>query len=324
MHAYTLKFSMKHFIFPLLAFAAVSVQAQQLSPQTLNNAGSSKIAGGIILEDALGGFTTASTSTSVFMYTQDFLQPDAGSTTVVPVLNNVVLSGGSTLDNAGTTFINGPLMLEFTHGEFASITLQQGSNMLTQGILQPYSSGAILPVTGLELYAKRINPNTVELNWKTQTEISNKGFFIERKKDNENSFTGIHFTATAALGGNSSFPLQYTYNDNNNYTGKTWYRIKQDDIDGRSIYSAIRIVDGSNSKQALLQVWPVPASGPVNVLVSGIAGSDKLIVVDAAGSVVQQVPVQNNSSMQLSRLMPGTYILRLAANKDLVQKIIIQ
>lgn len=324
MHAYTLKFSMKHFIFPLLVFATTWVQAQQLSPQTLNSAGSSKIAGGIILEDALGGFATASTNTSVFMYTQDFLQPDAGSTTVIPVLNNVVLSGGSTTDNAGTTLINGNLMLEFTLGETASITLQQGSNMLTQGILQPYSTGAILPVTGLELYAKRINPTTVELNWKTQTEINNKGFFIERKKDNENSFTGIHFTATAALGGNSSFPLQYTYNDNNNYTGKTWYRIKQDDNDGRSTYSAIRIVDGSNGKQALLQVWPVPSSGPVNVLVSGIAGADKLFVVDAGGRVVQQLTVQNNSSIQLNKLLPGTYIIRLAENKELVQKIIIQ
>ncbi len=315
---------MRHFIFSLLAFLTASVHAQQISPQTLNSAGSSKTAGGIILEDALGGFATASTNTSVFMYTQDFLQPDAGSTTVIPVLNNVTLSGGSTLDNAGSTFINGPLMLEFTVGEFASTSLQQGSNMLTQGILQPYSTGAILPVTGLDFYAKRVSPATVELNWKTQTEINNKGFYIERKKDNESSFTSIHFTATAALGGNSNFPLQYMYTDNNNHTGKTWYRIKQDDNDGRSTYSAIRMVDGTDGKQAMMQVWPVPSTGPVNVLVSGITGADKLFVMDAAGRVVQQLAVQNNSSIQLSRLIPGTYIIRLAEHKELLQKIVIQ
>src|SRR6218665_1993425 len=141
--------------------------AQQLSPQTVNAAGKSYNNGGIFLEDALGGLLVSAIATPTFMYTQDFLQPDAGSTNIIPPINDVVLSSGSGIDNAGTTFINGNAMIEFTVGEAASITLNSAGNMLTQGILQPYITGPVLPVTGLELQAKRTGINTVLLNWTT-------------------------------------------------------------------------------------------------------------------------------------------------------------
>ncbi len=298
--------------------------AQQLNPQGINCSGGSKTADGIILEDATGGLLVNSFNTSTFLYTQDILQPDGGTTTSVPVIVDVNFSGtGYGVTTAGTTFIDGSSMLEFTAGEFASITLEGNGNLLTQGILQPYNTGTALPVTGLALFVQRMDEAKVEVKWKTETEINNKGFYIERKKDNENSFTSIHFTPTAALGGNSSLPLQYLYYDNNNYTGKTLYRIKQEDNDGHSTYSDIRVVNGL-SKHTLMKVWPIPSSGPVNVLVSGIVNTDKLLVIDVAGRVVQQSPVQNNSTIQINRLPPGTYIIRLAENRELLQKIIVQ
>lgn len=114
---------------------------QQLSPQTLNAAGKSSNAGGVLLEDAVGGFIVSIITTPTFMYTQGFIQPDAGTTTIIPPINDVVFSSGSGFDNAGTTFIAGGAMLEFTVGEFISITQNGGSNLLTQGILQPYKTG---------------------------------------------------------------------------------------------------------------------------------------------------------------------------------------
>ena len=83
----------------------LTAKAQQLTPQTINNGGGTKAAGGIVLEDALGGLLVSSLSNTVFLFTQDFLQPDAGTTSSIPFINNVTLSSGSGIDNAGTTFI---------------------------------------------------------------------------------------------------------------------------------------------------------------------------------------------------------------------------
>lgn len=297
--------------------------AQQLSPQTVNAAGKSHSNGGIFLEDALGGLLVSTIATPTFMYTQDFLQPDAGSTNIIPPINDVVLSSGSGVDNAGTTLLNNNIMLEFTIGEFASITQLNGNNMLTQGILQPHSLGVVLPVTGFDLGARRTDAQTVSLNWKTVQEFSNKGFHIERKYENENSFSTIGYMATAALDGNSSLPLFYQKNDNNSFTGKTYYRIRQEDIDGSSTYSPVRMVDGI-ATTASMKVWPIPSAGPVNVVVNGITKADQLLLFDMNGKMVQKKVVQNGLSIKLTNLGAGTYIIKLAGNNDLVQKIVVQ
>jgi|RhiMetdeSRZDD1v2_1073273.scaffolds.fasta_scaffold00206_18 type IX secretion system substrate protein len=300
------------------------VNAQQLTPNTINAAGQSHSAGGLLLEDAMGGLVVNPVSNTIFMYTPDFLQPEAGTTTTPPPIGNVRLFGVAGVDNGGTTFINNGLMLEFTVGEVASITYTQGANMLTQGILQPFNTGGVLPVLGLELYAKRISNTQVQLDWKTIQEINNKGFYIERRKENENSFANVGFVNSAALNGNSSFPLQYQKLDNNNFGGKTYYRVKQEDIDGRSTWSVIRIVTGTDGKQTVMQVWPVPSTGPVNVLVSGISHADNLMVFDMSGKLIQRQVIQANTSVSVTGLAKGAYIIRLGNQPDIVQRIVIQ
>jgi hypothetical protein len=134
--------NLKHMLHFKLAFLIVLVtsfvQAQQLTSQTFSAAGTSSSNGNVVLEYTLGGLSISTISTSTFMYTQGFLQPDAGITHTLPHINDVVFSSGSTLDNSGTTFINGSIMVEFSLGEMACATLNGANNMLTQGILQPY------------------------------------------------------------------------------------------------------------------------------------------------------------------------------------------
>lgn len=306
----------------LLFYTAAS--SQRLIPQTINAAGKSSSNGGVLLEDAVGGFVVATISTPTFMYTQDFLQPDAGTTLIIPPINDVTLSSGSGVDNGGTTFIAGNTMIEFTVGEAASITLNSGSNMLTQGILQPYTIGAVLPIIGLEFYAKRINNTQVQLDWKTIQEINNKGFYVERKKENEGSFASIGFENSKALNGNSSFALQYQKLDNNNFTGITYYRLTQEDIDGRTTYSVVRIVKGDANKQLTMQVWPVPAVSFFNVAVNGLSKPDMLQVVDMSGRLVKSYTIQNQIQQQVYGLPAGTYFIKLASDKTIGQKVIVQ
>jgi hypothetical protein len=308
----------------LFFFISATAQAQKITIQTISAAGSYFSAGGLQLESSMGGLAVMTTKTPVFMYTQDFLQPDAGVTSSIPIINDVVLNSGAGLDNAGSSFANGNARIDFTLGEFASITYSQGSSMLTQGILQPLNIGAALPITKLEFYAKRVNNSQVQLDWKTLQETNNKGFHIERKKENEIGFTSIGFVPSMAPGGNSGLPLKYQKLDNNSFNGNTYYQLRQEDIDGKASYSVLRIVKGDESKQVVLQVWPIPAVGYFNVSVNGLVKPDVLFIVDMSGKTIRQIPIQNQSQQQVSGLTAGVYYVRLGSDNGVGQKVIVQ
>lgn len=185
------------------------------------------------------------------------------------------------------------------------------------------SSGVPLPVTGLEFYAKRINGNKVELKWSTKQEFNNRGFGIERKKENENRFTPNGFVNSLAPGGNSSLPLNYSTIDENSYTGVTYYHLKQVDFDGKFTYSVIRFVHGTDEVNATLKVWPIPSAGDVNVLLQGIE-KDDLQVFDLTGRLIQRTPINNNMQLKISGLVKGIYIIKLAQHSEMSQKIVLQ
>lgn len=314
---------LKYITVALLLLTCGISSAQQLSIQTINNAGQSRSTAGILLEDAVGGLVVEAVNSTAIMYTPDFLQPTAGTVTSIPTVGNAKSTSGSTgIDNAGGSLLQGALMLEYTVGEFASISLQQQGNFLTQGILQPYTSTA-LPVTGLEFIANRINNRQVRLNWKTVQEINNKGFFIERKKDTDTGFAEIHFERTKAANGVSTFPMEYTYTDANDFTGRTYYRLKQQDIDGRYSLSVIRYVTGEANNSIQLKAWPVPAVNSFTVNLTGIE-KDMLQIFDLNGRLLRSLVITAENPLQINNLQAGVYILKLSSDKNINQRVIIQ
>ncbi|MBS0647546.1 MAG: T9SS type A sorting domain-containing protein [Verrucomicrobia bacterium] len=318
---------MRFFIIGIyLLCLSTMVAAQQLTPQTINTAGQSSSSGNILLESSVGGLAVNSFAGTTYLYTQDFLQPFAGITTTIPPVPSLVATMGIGIDNGGATFTNNgaATMLEFTVGEVASISLQQGSDLLTQGILQPYQNGTTLPVTNLSFVAQRINPQQVKLSWQTEQEFNNKGFYIERKKENEIQFSVIGFEASKVYGGNSSSGLYYERNDINDYEGKTYYRLRQEDLDGHTSYSAIRIANGSGEKIFTLKAWPIPAVKNFYVEVKGLTQPGVLHIFDMSGKLVQSAVISNQQQLQVSGLAPGTYVLQLAGVKVPVQKIVVQ
>lgn len=122
----------------------MELDAQQLFPSAIGSYGSTYYSGNILLEDHIGSICVNSVGNTNILYTQGFLQPDAGTTQNPIYINDVNLDGGSTIDNAGTTlygsaFSGGGYMLEFSVGEVASSSFINETKMITQGVLQPYS-----------------------------------------------------------------------------------------------------------------------------------------------------------------------------------------
>jgi hypothetical protein len=113
--------------------------AQILTPSTISSYGSGRTNGNIYLEDHIGGALVSTIHSQSFVYTQGFLQPDKGTTSGTNVfINDVVLNDYLLLDNAGMSFSNNNVLMEFSLGEIQSVTHSNSLNHLTQGILQPH------------------------------------------------------------------------------------------------------------------------------------------------------------------------------------------
>jgi type IX secretion system substrate protein len=185
-------------------------------------------------------------------------------------------------------------------------------------------TGSPLPVIGLEFFARRINSTQVKLNWRTLQEINNLGFYVERKKETDNDFHSTAFVNSKAWNGNSGMPLEYEKLDTNNFTGHTYYRLKQTDIDGKFIYSVIRMVGGETQKQIVLKAWPIPSAGDLNILVQGINKNETVELFDAGGKLIQRISVTDNNPEKINKLSAGVYILRLSTDTNISQRIIVQ
>lgn len=100
--------------------------------------------------------------------------------------------------------------------------------------LSVYSS--IVPVE-LVSFSAFVNDNEVKLNWKTATELNNKGFEIERAL--KTSPSNLHWTKIGYVNGNGTTTEQqdYTFIDKKLEPAIYLYRLKQIDFDGSFIYS---------------------------------------------------------------------------------------
>jgi len=97
-----------------------------------------------------------------------------------------------------------------------------------------------LPVELLKFAASPQN-NTVKLDWTTASEINNDYFSIERSK-NAVDFEQIQ---TIQGAGNSRILLEYSAFDFHPLSGKSYYRLRQTDFDGKSTVSKMVSVDFS-------------------------------------------------------------------------------
>ena len=92
----------------------------------------------------------------------------------------------------------------------------------------------------LTFFAGTLNGNNVELNWRTETEVNNFGFEIQRQS-NQDGLDGKWITLGFVEGqGNSNSPKEYNFGDTDiNQPGKYFYRLKQLDSDGKYEYSDV-------------------------------------------------------------------------------------
>lgn len=167
-------------------------------------------------------------------------------------------------------------------------------------------TSASLPVTWGGFTAEKQN-GLAHLTWKTLQEINTDKYIVERSADGANFFQ-IGFIKAA---GNSSFALNYQYDDGKPLQGINYYRIKQMDKDGKFDYSAVRSLT-FNSPNGDVSISPNPAKGRVGITITGNTKPLKVYLVNGIGQQLQAYDMSGQYlEVNLATVAAGVYYIKI-------------
>jgi len=202
-------------------------------------------------------------------------------------------------------------------GEFTKYTtITETNNPNTDGGSIP------LPVELLSFTAKYTG-NSVELNWKTASEINNDYFVIERSLDAEN-FEPI---STIIGAGNSNTTLNYSSTDFSPLNGIAYYRLTQKDYNGNidnlqtasvncTQDSKFEIVNIINNDNNVLTVF-INTSSTQKLTFNLIGVNGQQILSKSENPNINGV---NKISFNLPELNQGIYVLNVQNSKESISK----
>jgi hypothetical protein len=184
-----------------------------------------------------------------------------------------------------------------------------------------------LPVTLIDFEVRRVSSTLVALDWKTTMEENSKGFSVERELDSSAAFGAVGWVPSQAPGGNSSVELSYVFSDTNSYTGVSYYRLRQEDLDGRWVYSRVKAVMGSGDGGVTVSLFPNPGHGQFVLRAVGVDRPFVVLVTDVTGQVVRRIEAAGSTDVPVQGLSQGVYVVQIpgifGAGRGFVQKVLI-
>lgn len=163
----------------------------------------------------------------------------------------------------------------------------------------------------LENFYAELRKEGIHLIWSTALEINNKGFYIEHSRDGTN-WKDLDFLDGK---GNSNAKNNYSYELSSPWKGANYFRLRQEDFDGKFEYSNIKVVIWQGGIEDLdLVVVPNPAQDflvPILPTEYKTLESVNYYISSTTGAVVKTFPNQSlfNTKLDISELPMGSYIL---------------
>jgi len=173
-----------------------------------------------------------------------------------------------------------------------------------------------LPVTLITFTGERIDEANVALFWETSEEVNNSYFEVERTLNPSWGYKTINRVKGA---GSAVSTVRYETKDTNDYTGYTYYRLKQVDIDGTFEYSSVIKVKGGLAPLSV-KAFPNPVqSKNIAFKITGLKVSEQLVMIiyDVRGQIIYQnndlVLTSNEQIFQanLTHVLPGKYSIKI-------------
>ena len=156
------------------------------------------------------------------------------------------------------------------------------------------------------------NNGYATLFWKTAQEQNSNRFEVQK------SINGVQWQTIAVLpaAGNSSVERSYTYTYDSVTSGKVFYRIKEVDLDGKYMYTAINQLEcGNSSKEVAL--WPNPVQQTLTIsIISNEKNKASIKLFDSKGvNVCAKTAAlekgNNMLQMDLGKLPAGVYTMNI-------------
>lgn len=184
-----------------------------------------------------------------------------------------------------------------------------------------------LPVKFTGISAAQLSDKTVDVAWTTEEELNVKHYEIERSADGSN-FYKLAEVKPASGSGTSKI---YHYNDLLTLPGKTFYRIRSVDMDGKYRLSKMAMVQPASSGTGV-SIYPNPVTDAwLNIALNNEKqGTFQLSILNNAGQVLYSKTYQTAGSNAIYRLPvagfnTGHYLLNItsADGKKTTQPVII-
>ena len=173
----------------------------------------------------------------------------------------------------------------------------------------------MLPLDFLYIQATPGN-QLINVAWATAGENGRNGYYAERSTD------GSHFTAIAWIDANGSTTAkqEYQYADKNVTTGITYYyRIRQQDESGNTLYSQTCHAMLSGNTTAVFHLSPNPAKNNISIASGTAESSGDIRILNAQGMVVRtyaSAPLATPFALDISSLPAGVYLVSVKTSND--------
>jgi hypothetical protein len=209
--------------------------------------------------------------------------------------------GSVTYSNIDYNLLSSPYDGTTTYGDFTPFTI--GSVNISQ---------APLPVE-LRSFTVTTKDKLVLLDWLVNDNDMVNNYTIERSRDGKQfeSFRKISAIANLDI-------ASYNDKDMMPFSGWSYYRLKITDHEGRDFYSLVQKVWIGQSG-SWLQVSPKPAKDRLLVNLAAPERISELSIVNNMGQLMmRETNIKSLIQLDISRLMPGMYYLRVIGKDGIV------
>ncbi|MEO7312252.1 MAG: T9SS type A sorting domain-containing protein [Chitinophagaceae bacterium] len=171
----------------------------------------------------------------------------------------------------------------------------------------------LLPLD-ITAFTGRENDGKSLLHWETGNGITCTHFNIERSNN------GRNFQTIGSIDCNAAIGTAYSFTDENPSIGANYYRLQQVDANGVILYSKTIQLDMFTS------AFKITALQEKNsfLVVCDKPGNGSLKIMDGAGKIMKQLPLQNQQTINLDSYPAGLYYVTINTNRFTVTKRIVR
>jgi hypothetical protein len=221
------------------------------------------------------------------------------STTTVP-FTYTPTGNEQLLSITGWDAIDGGYYIEFIAKGFSNF-------FITKGVVP-------LPLKWLDVQGKITAPTAAAISWTVTEEQNVKGYNVQYSADGVNFIEGCT-TGSANSGVTASYRCTVPLPAPGTYS----FRVRQEDIDGKSSYSKIVVLTADAA--GVFTVGPNPTSSAAVLRIPGGTVVKTLVLLSISGKAVWQISGALNGpvTIPMAQLPAGVYHLQVMRDKKEVQ-----